>query len=192
VSAHRTTLLFNGDFVKFKFVVSFIALSAFWIPVVQSQEKQTDWGSVGGGYLYQLSESTTGHWTSTHGWYVLPTFNINKQIGVFADSANLYSNDDNVHADFFGVLHGFENRTKVTPFIFTGPGYVRVSDNRTISHSFAWCGGGGFVIPISQRVSFQAIPIEYVVNTANGNVGNNIVARAGFAITIPKRRRSGK
>jgi hypothetical protein len=56
------------------------------------QEKQIDWGSVGGGYLFQLTEGTTGDWTSTHGWYALPTFNINRQVGVFADFANLSAN----------------------------------------------------------------------------------------------------
>jgi hypothetical protein len=37
------------------------------------------WGSVGAGYIYQTSEGPRGGWTSSNGWYVLPTFNINKR-----------------------------------------------------------------------------------------------------------------
>jgi len=89
--------------VKFKFVVSFIALAVSCSAVAPAQEKQIDWGSVGGGYLSQLTEGTTGDWTSTHGWYVLPTFNINRQVGVFADFANLYGKDENVHVETTAV-----------------------------------------------------------------------------------------
>jgi hypothetical protein len=46
--------------VKFKFVVSFIALAVSCSAVAPAQEKQIDWGSVGGGYLSQLTEGTTG------------------------------------------------------------------------------------------------------------------------------------
>jgi hypothetical protein len=84
---------FYGEFVKFTFGVSFIALAVSWSAVAPAQAKQIDWGSVGGGYLSQLTEGTTGDWASTHGWYVLPTLNINKQVGVFADFANLYGKD---------------------------------------------------------------------------------------------------
>jgi hypothetical protein len=191
VSAPRKTL-FYGEFVKFKFVVPFIALAVSCSAVAPAQEKQIDWGSVGGGYLSQLTEGTTGDWTSTHGWYVLPTFNINRQVGVFADFANLYGKDENVHVEFYGVFHGFGNKTRLTPFIFTGPGYIRASSAGAISHSLGWCGGGGLMIRLTRRLSFETIPVEYVINTANGNVGNNIVARAGFAITFPKRRSSDK
>jgi hypothetical protein len=187
ISAPRKTP-FYGEFVKFIFVVLFIVLVVSCSAVAPAQEKQIDWGSVGGGYLSQLTESTSGNWTSTHGWYVLPTFNINKQVGVFADFANLYGKDKNAHVEFYGVFHGFGNKTRLTPFIFTGPGYIRASSAGTISHSLGWCGGGGLMIRLTPRLSFETIPVEYVINTANGNVGNNIVARAGFAITLPKRR----
>jgi hypothetical protein len=33
---------------------------------------------------------------------VLPTFDINKQVGVFADFANFYGKDKNVHVEFYG------------------------------------------------------------------------------------------
>ena len=178
--------------MKFRFVVLFIALAVFCSAVAPAQEKQIDWGSVGGGYLSQLTEGTTGDWTSTHGWYVLPTYNINKQVGVFADFANLSGKDKNVHVEFYGVFHGFANKTRLTPFIFTGPGYIRASSAETISHSLGWCGGGGLMIRLTRRLSFETIPIEYVINTANGNVGTNIVARAGLAITFPKRRSANK
>jgi len=176
--------------VKLKFVVLFIALAVFCSAVAPAQEKQIDWGSVGGGYLSQFTEGSTGDWTSTHGWYVLPTFNINKQVGVFADFANLSGKDKNAHVEFYGVFHGFANKTRLTPFIFTGPGYIRASSDGTISHSLGWCGGGGLTIRLTPRLSFETIPVEYVINTANGNVGNNIVGRAGFVIALPKRRRS--
>ena len=176
--------------VKLKFVVLFIALAVFCSAVAPAQEKQIDWGSVGGGYLSQFTEGSTGDWTSTHGWYVLPTFNINKQVGVFADFANLSGKDKNAHVEFYGVFHGFANKTRLTPFIFTGPGYIRASSDGTISHSLGWCGGGGLTIRLTPRLSFETIPVEYVINTANGNVGNNVVARAGFVIALPKRRRS--
>jgi hypothetical protein len=145
-----------------------------------------EWGSVGGGYIYQLTEGTTGHWTSSHGWYALGTFNINKQVGVFADFANFYSKGQNIHVQLYGPFHGFSNKTRYTPFIFIGPGYIRDSTAGTITNSFAWCAGGGLTVRLTRWVSFQTIPIEYVMNTANGNVGNNFVARAGLALTIPK------
>jgi hypothetical protein len=180
------------SFVKFEFVVSFIALALSCSTVAPAQEKQIDWGSVGGGYLSQLTEGTTGDWTSTHGWYVLPTFNINRQVGVSADFANLSGKDKNAHVEFYGVFHGFANKTRLTPFIFTGPGYIRASSAGTISHSLGWCGGDGLTIRLTPRLSFETIPVEYVINTASGNVGNNIVARAGFVIALPKRRSSDK
>ena len=66
--------------MKFKFVMSFIALAVSCSAVAPAQEKQIDWRSVGGGYLSQTTEGATGNWTSTHDWYVLPTFNINRQV----------------------------------------------------------------------------------------------------------------
>jgi hypothetical protein len=35
---------------------------------------------------------------------VLPTFNINRQVGVFADFANLAGKDENVHVEFYVVF----------------------------------------------------------------------------------------
>lgn len=174
---------FNG---QSKFVVSFIVLVVFSSAVAPAQRQETEWGSVGAGYLYQLTEGTTGHWTSTNGWYVLPTFNINKRVGVFADFANLYGHRQNLHVELYGAFHGFSNRTRLAPFVFTGPGFIRDSNAGTVSYSFAWCAGGGVTIRLTRWVSFQTIPIEYVINTANGNVGNNFDARAGLAITIPR------
>ena len=46
--------------------------------------------------------------------------------------------------------------------------------------------GAGTFFRLTRWVSFEAIPVEYVMNTAGDSVGNNWVARAGFAITIPK------
>ena len=82
-----------------------------------------DWGSAGGGYIYQLTESAPAHWTSSHGWYGLGTFNINKQVGLFADFANFYAPGQNIHVQLYGVLHAFGNKTRFTPFIFIGPGF---------------------------------------------------------------------
>ncbi len=42
---------------------------------------------------------------------VLPTFKINKQVGVFADFANFYGKGQNIHVDHFGPLHAFGNKT---------------------------------------------------------------------------------
>jgi hypothetical protein len=172
--------------VKFKSVTVLIGLALVCGAIAHAQ----DWGSVGGGYLYQVTEGTTDHWTSTNGWYVLPTFNINKQVGVFADFANLYGKGQNVHVELYGVNHGFSNKTRYTPFVFTGPGFIRNSNAGTIGTSFGWCFGGGLMIRLTRWVSFQTIPVEYVINGANGNLGNNLDARAGFAITIPKKRSS--
>jgi hypothetical protein len=174
--------------MKFKFGVFLVGLAFFFGALAQAQEKQTgDWGSVGGGYFYQATEGTTGHWTSLHGWYVLPTFNISKEVGVFADFANISSKGQNIHLEFYGAFHGFSNKSRYTPFIFAGPGFIRDSNAGTITHSFVWCAGAGLTIRLSRWVSFQTIPIEYVMNTSNGNVGNNFVARAGLAFTIPRK-----
>lgn len=144
------------------------------------------WGSVGAGYIYQTSEGPDGAWASSNGWYVLPAFNINKQVGVSADFANFYSKGQNIHVDLFGFSHAFGNKTSLTPFIFTGVGRIRDSKLDTVRNSFAWYAGAGMLIRLTRWVSFQTIPIEYVMNTAAWNVGNNFVARAGFALTIPK------
>jgi len=117
---------------------------------------------------------------------VLPTFNINKQIGVLADFTNFYSNGHNIHGATFGPFHAFSNRTRYTPFVFVGIGNIRVSKAGTVTNSFGWLAGGGLMIRLTRWISFETIPVEYVMNTANGNVGNNFVARAGFALTIPK------
>lgn len=149
-----------------------------------------EWGSVGGGYIYQLTEGTTGHWTSTHGWYALWTFNINKQVDVSADFANFYGKGQNIHVQLYGPFHAFSNKTRYTPFVFIGPGYIRDSSAGTITHSFAWCVGSGVTIRLTRWVSFQTIPVEYVMNTVNYNVGSNFVARVGLALTIPKSSRN--
>jgi hypothetical protein len=116
--------------------VSLVGLTFLFGAVAQAQEKQTgSWGSVGGGYIYLLTEGTTSHWTSTHGWYVLPTFNINKQVSVFADFANFYGKGQNIHADPFGPIHAFSSKTRYAPFIFTGIGRIRDSRAGTITNS---------------------------------------------------------
>jgi hypothetical protein len=183
-----------GGFVKFKLVLSLVGLAFFWGASAHAQEKPAEWGSLGAGYIYQVS-GVSGQWPSTHGWYVLPTFNINKQVGVFADFANFYGKganfvgkDQNIHVELYGVFHGFHNKTRFTPFVFIGPGFIRNSYAGTVTHSFAWCTGAGLTIRLTRWVSFQTIPVEYVMNTANYNVGNNFVARAGFALTIPKKK----
>ena len=147
------------------------------------------WGTVGAGYIYQTSESQGPRsvWTSSNGWYLLPTFNVTKNIGVNADFANFYAKGQNIHVDLFGPYHAFENRTRFTPFVFTGIGRIRASKSGTVSNSFAWYAGAGTLFRLTRWVSFETIPVEYVMNTAGGNVGNNWAARAGFAITIPKR-----
>jgi hypothetical protein len=166
-----------------------LLLIAFSFGLAHAQDKETggDWGTVGAGYIYMTTETPTGHWISSNGWYVLPTFNINKQIGVFGDFANFYNKGQNIHAQFFGALHGFSNRTRVAPFVFTGIGNLRDSNAGSIKDSFAWFAGGGFTVRLTRWVAFETMPVEYVMNTANGNVGNNFVARAGLALTIPKR-----
>jgi hypothetical protein len=146
-----------------------------------------NWGSVAGGYIYLLTESAPAHWTSSHGWNGRGTFNINKQVGLFADVAAFYATGQNIHVQLYGVLHAFVNRTRFTPSIFIGPGFIRNSKAGTVNYSFAACAGGGLSIRLMRWVSFQTIPVEYVMNTANWNVGNNFVARAGFALTIPKK-----
>jgi hypothetical protein len=152
--------------------VFLIGLPFFCGVVAQAQERQTEWGSVGGGYIYQFSESTTGHdygsrtgdgnWTSTRGWYVLPTFNITKQVGAFADFSNLYGKAQNIHVELYGPFHVFSNKTRYTPFIFIGPGFIRDSNAGSITHSFVWCTGAGLTVRLTRLVSFQTIPIEYV------------------------------
>jgi hypothetical protein len=144
------------------------------------------WGSAGGGYIYQLTESAPAHWTSSHGWYGLGTFNISEQVGLFADFANFYATGQNIHVQLYGVFHAFGNRTRFTPFIFIGPGFIRNSKAGTVNYSLAACAGGGLLIRLTRWVSFETIPVEYVMNTANWNVGNNFVSRAGFALTFPK------
>lgn len=144
------------------------------------------WGTVGAGYIFQTSEGPKGQWSPSNGWYILPTFDITKNIGVNADFANFYAKGQNIHVDLFGPYHAFANRTRLTPFVFTGIGRIRDSKAGVVSNSFAWYAGAGTFFRLTRWVSFEAIPVEYVMNTAGDNVGNNWVARAGFAITIPK------
>lgn len=176
--------------MKSKFVLSLVSVAMFFCGLAEAQDhdqKAGSWGSVGIGYIYQTSETPTGGWVSSQGWYVLPTFNINKQVGVFGDFANLYRKDQNIHVDLFGPFHAFTNKTRVTPFVFIGVGRIRNSNAGTVSNSFSFFGGSGMMIRLTRWVSFETIPIEYVMNTAGWNVGNNFDARAGFAITIPKK-----
>jgi hypothetical protein len=42
------------------------------------------------------------------------------------------------------------------------------------------------MIRLTRWVSFQTMPVEYVMNTVSGKVGNHFLAGAGFALTIPK------
>jgi hypothetical protein len=179
-----------GGVVKVTFIFSLMSLTFFCGAVAQAQQREDERGSIGGGYIYQFTQGTTGQWTSSQGWYVLPTFNINKQVGVFADFANFYAKNQNAHVELYGALHGFLNKSRYTPFVFIGPGFIRDSYEGNITHSFAWCTGAGLSVRITKFVAFQTIPIEYVDNTANGNTGNNLVLRAGFAFTIPKQFRN--
>jgi len=93
----------------------------------------------------------------------------------------------NIHGDVFGPLHAFGNETCYTPFVFVGIGDIRDSGAGILTTSFGFVMGGGLLIRLTRWVSFQTIPIEYVMNTANSQVGNNFVARAGFALAIPKK-----
>jgi hypothetical protein len=86
-------------------------------------------------------------------------------LAYFADFANFCGKGQNIHLDLFGALHGFGNKTRYTPFIFTGIGRIRDSNAGTITNSFAWFAGGGLTIRLTRCVSFQTIPIEYVMNT---------------------------
>jgi hypothetical protein len=151
------------------------------------QGQETDWGGVGGGYIYQFTDGANGHWANTQGWYVLPTFQVTKHVSAFADFANFYGTRQNVHIELFGAAHGFGNKTRYTPFIFIGPGFIRDSYAGDIAHSFAWCTGAGLTVRLTRLVSFQTIPVEYVDNTASGNTGRNLALRAGFVLAIPKK-----
>lgn len=173
--------------MKFKFVLCVAGFAVFLCGPAKAQDPKTgSWGSVGAGYIFQTSETSNSNWIGLHGWYVLPTFNITKQIGVFGDFANLYHDHQNIHVDLFGPFHAFGNRTRFTPFIFTGVGRIRDSNASTVANSLAWFAGAGMMVRLTRWVSFETIPVEYVMNTAGWNVGNNFDARAGFAITIPK------
>lgn len=174
--------------MKLKFVFSLVSLAIFFSGTGQAQEKRTAWGTVGAGYDNLLTEGKAGQWTGSNGWYILPTFNINKQIGVFGDFTNFYAKGLNVHGDTFGALHGFDNRTRFTPFGFIGGGVVRVSNAGSVTTSGALITGAGLMIRITPLVSFETIPVEYVMNTPNGNLSNNFLIRAGLAITIPKKK----
>lgn len=144
------------------------------------------WGSASAGYIYQATETPTGHWVSFHGWYGLGTYNITDRVSLFGDFPNFYAAGQNLHVQLYGVSYSFTNKTRYTPFVFIGPGFIRSSNAGAVNYSFAWCVGGGLLIRLTRWVSFQTIPVEYVMNTANWNVGNNFDARAGFTLTIPK------
>ena len=144
------------------------------------------WGSVSGGYIYQASETPNGHWVSQNGWYGLGTYSITKRVSLFGDFPTFYAPGQNIHVQLYGVSYSFANKTRFTPFVFIGPGFIRNSYAGAVNYSFAWCVGGGLLIRLSRWVSFETIPVEYVMNTANWNVGNNFDARAGFRLTIPK------
>lgn len=167
-------------------VIAFSILAFFCEAIAQAQKSQGEWGAVGAGYIYQFTELTNSQWTTNQGWYVLPTFNITKQVGVFADFANFYAKRQNIHVQLYGAFHGFNNRTRYTPFVFIGPGFIRDSNQGSITRSFAWCTGAGLDVRLTRLLIFETIPVEYVDNRANGNNGNNFVLRAGFALAIPK------
>jgi hypothetical protein len=107
----RRDLRLKGDMVKFNLAKFLAALAFSYGVIAQAQE----WVSVGTGYLYQLTESNTGHWTSVNGWYVLPTFNINRQVGVFADFANIYSKKQNVHVELTASITDSATKRGIRP-----------------------------------------------------------------------------
>lgn len=80
-------------------VIAFSILAFFCEAIAQAQKSEGDWGSVGAGYIYQFTELTNSQWTTNQGWYVLPTFNITRQVGVFADFANFYAKRQNFHVE---------------------------------------------------------------------------------------------
>lgn len=170
--------------MKFKFLITLVGLVLFLGSTARAQDA---WGTAGGGYIYQFSQDYGGGWNSTQGWYGLGTVNINKDLGVFADFANFYRKGQNLHVQLFGPVHGFANRSRFTPFVFIGPGHIRDSYAGTVTNSFAWCMGAGMNVRLTRWVIFQTIPVEYVMNTANGNPATNFVMRAGFALSIPKK-----
>lgn len=169
--------------MKFRFLL-LVALAVFFGAGARAQDTL---GSVGAGYIYQFSQGPGGGWTSTRGRYALPTYNINQDIGVFADFANFYNKGRNLHVQLFGAFHAFGNRSRFTPFVFIGPGHIRDSYAGTVSYSFAWCWGRGLNVRLTRWVTFQTIPVDYVMNTANGNPASNFGMRTGFALTLPKK-----
>ena len=67
------------------------------------------WGSVGGGYIYQVSETPNGHWASFHGWYGLGTYNITDRVSLFGDFPNFYATGQNIlSATYLIQLQGMQ------------------------------------------------------------------------------------
>ena len=83
-------------------------------------------------------------------------------------------------------MYQFGNETELIPFDLAGIGDIRDSQQGHATNQFGWVAGGGVMYRLNNRLSRQTIPVEYVMNTTGGNVGNNFLARAGFAVTIPK------
>ena len=103
-----------------------LAPLAGWISV-SGDVLRSDLGFYGGGYIYQVSETPNGHWVSFHGWYGLGTYNITDRVSLFGDFPNFYATGPNIHIQLYGVSYSFANKTRFTPFVFIGPGFLRSS-----------------------------------------------------------------
>jgi hypothetical protein len=147
-------------------------------------------GAVSAGYTYLRTPTGNGDHANLNGWYFIPSVNLNKWFGVFADFTNFYgtSRGSNltVHGFTFGPMVSWTNRTRITPVAFTEAGLVRSDLAGNVTDAFGWVVGGGLEVKMNSHMNLQVIPAEYILTRANGTNNNNYTMKIGLTFPLKK------
>lgn len=143
-------------------------------------------GSVLLGYEYLNAQGSNETRSSLQGWQAEVELNVTKKLGVFVDTANFYNAPVNVHSYTGGLHYKFFHMGRSTIGGFTELGDARTSKSG-VTHAFEFIVGGGYTVKLSNFVSLNFIPGEYVLTVPNGNIRNNYTAAVGFVFPFGHR-----
>lgn len=163
--------------------IFFLSVSCF---VMQAQE--TPVVSLSFGYIYLNADQHGAPRASLNGWYAIPQWHATKNLSVITEFTNFYGspggNGTNVHGYTAGPLYAFSTGTRITPFVFSEIGDVRVSTPGNVGNNFAFIAGVGVNIKLVKRVYLQLIPGDYVLTDPAAGVLHSYALQVGLAFDV--------
>jgi hypothetical protein len=142
-------------------------------------------GDVSAGWTYLWADQGAGYRANLNGWFARPSFNVWRNLSVFADFTNYYGQNAkgsvNSHGYTFGVAQSYLPKAHVKPSIFAEAGDVRSSSAGTITNQFAFATGLALGVPFNKHVELKVTPAEWVFLYPNGDPRNDFNAKVGLS-----------